>query len=34
MRKLTPKEAIHAFCTECLGMEQFNTRANLIVPNE
>ena len=25
MRKLTPKEAVHAFCTECLGMEQFNT---------
>ena len=25
MRKLTPKEAVHAFCTECLGMERFNT---------
>ena len=25
MQKLTPKEAVRAFCTECLGMEQFNT---------
>ena len=25
MQKLTPKEAVRAFCMECLGMEQFNT---------
>lgn len=23
--KLTPKETIRAYCTECLGMKQFNT---------
>lgn len=27
MQKLTPKEAVRAFCTQCLGMKQFNTEA-------
>lgn len=25
--KLTPKEAIRAYCQQCLGMKQFNTEA-------
>jgi len=25
IQKLTPKEAVRAYCTQCLGMKQFNT---------
>ena len=25
MKKLTPKEAIRAYCAQCLGLNQFNT---------